>query len=181
MMTLVMGGSASGKSAFAEGLACEAAGEGLPLYYLATMKGGSPAAQARIERHLEQRAGKGFQTVEAPTLAALGQASLDPQGAALLDDLGNLVANEMFAGDVQRTADPEGLAGLIATELEKLSRRVAHLAVVADEVGMGGWHGDDGTRAWIECCGACCCKLASQAARVYQVTCGIATELKGRA
>ena len=47
----------------------------------------------RIDRHRQQRAGKGFQTVEAPVHLAEAAAALPPDGTALLECLSNLVAN----------------------------------------------------------------------------------------
>ena len=94
MLILVTGGSASGKSAHAERLLCEhAAGSRL---YLATMQPFGAAAQRRIARHRALRQGKGFETVERP----LGLAGLElPRryDGILLEDLGNLLANELFA------------------------------------------------------------------------------------
>ena len=58
MVTLVIGGAASGKSEFAEGLVL-AAGD-LPRYYIATMQPFDGECRARIRRHRATRAQKGF-------------------------------------------------------------------------------------------------------------------------
>ena len=94
MLILVTGGAASGKSAHAERLVCEAAPSSR--LYLATMQPFGAAAQARIARHRALRQGKGFETIERP----LGLQSLTlarQYDGMLLEDLGNLLANEMFA------------------------------------------------------------------------------------
>ena len=66
MLVLVIGGSASGKSAFAEDIAESIRDRGGNKYYLAFMKNDSEAAAKRIERHRMLRQGKGFVTLEIP-------------------------------------------------------------------------------------------------------------------
>ena len=67
MVALVIGGSGSGKSAWAEELACSLrAREGGPLLYLAAMDPAGEEGRRRVERHRALRAGKGFLTLERP-------------------------------------------------------------------------------------------------------------------
>ena len=95
MLVLVTGGAASGKSEHAEKIVCARAHSKL---YLATMQPFGKSARARIARHRKLREGKGFHTVER---------SLDLKGlqidrhydGILLEDLGNLLANEIFSPD----------------------------------------------------------------------------------
>lgn len=61
MNVLVTGGAASGKSAFAERLACSLSPKRT---YLATMRPQGAEAQRRIAKHRAQREGLGFCTVE---------------------------------------------------------------------------------------------------------------------
>ena len=65
MITLVIGGSGSGKSAYAEQMAVKAAGNG-SLYYVATMQVYDEEGKKKVERHQKMRAGKGFLTIEQP-------------------------------------------------------------------------------------------------------------------
>lgn len=66
MNVLVLGGAASGKSAFAEKTACARAKNcGSPLVYLATLNPASDGDTAeRIQKHRAARSDKGFVTVE---------------------------------------------------------------------------------------------------------------------
>ena len=181
MICLVYGPTASGKSAWAEDRACELAC-GAPLAYFATMRRGSGEAQARIEKHLAQRAGKDFVTYEIPTLMSLRDAPVGRDTCVLLDDVGNLVANEMF-GETPVAAPQEDAAEELAEEacrtLLELAGRVGSLVVVADAVGEAGWRGGEPTLSWIACCGAVCCKLAAAADEVVEVRDGLAMQIRG--
>ena len=98
MNFLITGGEASGKSAYAEKIALELAQtEQLPLFYVATLdkESGGDTAE-RIEKHKNMRAGKGFETIE--QTKNLKKLTLPQKnGVVLLEDLGNLCANELFS------------------------------------------------------------------------------------
>ncbi len=126
MHIFLTGPSASGKSALAEALAAALAREkNSPLVYLATMSARDPGSLRRVARHRAQRAGKGFETIERPL--ALDSLPLPAGAAVLLEDLGNLCANEFFA------PGGGGEAALLAG-LESLFSRVDDLVVVGNEV-----------------------------------------------
>ena len=91
MLTLVIGGSGSGKSSFGEKLAQESNSK---LYYLATMIPYGDEGKRRVERHLKLRKGKGFETIE--EYMDIGSIDIHYKSCVLLEDLTNLVANNMF-------------------------------------------------------------------------------------
>ena len=62
-MILVIGGSGSGKSAYAEKVALECQKEKRH-FYLATMHVFGEEGQKKVERHKRMRAGKGFVTID---------------------------------------------------------------------------------------------------------------------
>ena len=88
MLTLVLGGAASGKSACAESLVLKTS---LPRYYLATMQVWDAECAARVEKHRKMRAQKQFETLECPL--HLDRLALPGRGTVLLEDLGNLVSS----------------------------------------------------------------------------------------
>ena len=171
MRTLVIGGAASGKSAFAEQLCLEHGGRRV---YLATMEPGGAEAHARIERHRALRAGKGFETVERSVgLAALPNAQ---DATVLLECLGTLAANECFspagAGMAQALA-------AIDEGLRALEESCENLVVVTNDVFADGISYDPDTERYRAVLGQANAALAARFERVYEVTCGIAAAVKG--
>lgn len=95
MIVFVIGGSGSGKSAYAEKrlLAMEAEKK----HYIATMRVFDEEGKKRVEKHRTMRRGKGFLTIEKPI--DLGEIALDAGDAWMLECVSNLLANEMFTED----------------------------------------------------------------------------------
>lgn len=167
MFTLVIGGAASGKSEYAEGLIL--ASPHKPRYYIATMEPFGPEGQARIARHRELRRGKGFETVERYTdLAAL---RLPRRGAVLLECLGNLTANELYSPGGAGTV--EGAVSAVAGGVEALLPQCADLVVVGNEVCSGGRNYAGDTDSYLRALAAVNRLLAQRADRVCEVVCGI--------
>lgn len=176
MLTLVIGGSGSGKSEYAEQLAVNLAGETLR-YYLATMQIWDDECRARIERHRRQRAGRGFTTVEYPRgLSKIETAALDTCGTILLEDLGNLAANELYApGADLQTAEEAVLAGV-----EHLAAASRHLVIVSNEVCTGGANYAGDTELYLRLLGHLHQHIAQQADAVCEVVGGLPFYYKGR-
>lgn len=171
MLILITGGAASGKSAHAERLLCEkAAGARL---YLATMQPFGQAAQARIDRHRALRRGKGFETVERP-LDLAGLTLARRYDGILLEDLGNLLANEVFApGGAGDAAVGSILAGIV-----KLQTCCETLVIVSNEVFSDGLPYAAETVAYLETLGRLHQALAARADAVYESVCGILLPVK---
>jgi hypothetical protein len=91
MLTLVIGGAGSGKSAFAESLVLSLPGKRI---YLASMLARDAESKRRVERHRAQRRGKGFETLERGL--DLEHADIPEGTNLLLEDLSNLLANELY-------------------------------------------------------------------------------------
>lgn len=173
MTVLVAGGAASGKSAYAEGLLCKLS-KGAPRVYLATMKPFGKEAAARIEKHRAQRAGRGFDTVEC--YVNLREANIPPDSTVLLEDVGNLCANELF--------DPDGAGGgaadAVVRGVEALQKRCAALVIVSNEVLSGGTDYAGDTLRYLRVLGEVNRRLAALADNVCEVVCGIAEYYKGK-
>ncbi|HIR65042.1 MAG TPA: bifunctional adenosylcobinamide kinase/adenosylcobinamide-phosphate guanylyltransferase [Candidatus Faecousia faecigallinarum] len=127
MRALVLGGSKSGKSGLAQALACTLAGNG-PLYYWATMEPADGEDRQRIARHLADRAGLGFQTVEAGRDLIQALPQVPAQGTVLLDSVTALLANEMFS-PFNPAAPEKALRALLV-----LGRHCRHVLCVADDI-----------------------------------------------
>ena len=119
MLTLVLGGAASGKSEYAETLVLRSA---LPRYYLATMQVWDAECAARVEKHRKMRAAKQFETVKCPLHLDNVRELYDPAGAgdaasehilqgldALAVQCENLivVSNEVFSGGADYAGDTD--------------------------------------------------------------------------
>lgn len=118
MMILIIGGSGSGKSAFAEDLAETlfreetASGGQAHVYYLATMRVYDEEGRRRVERHRRLREKKGFFTIEQPCSIRKALEKMAPgKRIVLLECVGNLAANEMFSGEGSGAEAREEAAG----------------------------------------------------------------------
>jgi adenosylcobinamide kinase / adenosylcobinamide-phosphate guanylyltransferase len=121
MITLVLGGARSGKSAYAERLMGRLTS---PITYVATLQVGDDRdLSARVARHRQRRPAE-WRTVEAGLDLAGVVRSL--AGSMLLDSLGPWVAAH---GD-DTTADN-------ATLCRALTERTGDSVVVSEEVGLG--------------------------------------------
>lgn len=175
-MTLVVGGSGSGKSEFAENYIVTLAGA-MQKYYLATMQVYDEEGQRKIERHQRLRAGKGFQTIEQPRnlVQAIAQMQIGEK-AALLECMSNLVANEMFTEDGIRTEYE--VAEKIAAEVAKLKEQISPLVIVSNNVFEDGVEYEEGTMAYLRAIGAVNVALARMADEVIEVIAGIPIKIK---
>lgn len=173
MFTLVIGGSASGKSEYAEQLVTSSGV--FPRYYIATMQPFGEEGQTRIRRHRALRAQKRFETVERYT--GLSGLTLPHPGAALLECIGNLTANELFsesrAGEQTVSAVVNGVEGLI--------RSTKELVVVTNDVFSDGVVYDPSTENYRVKLAEINRALAARADRVVEVVCGLPLYLKGGA
>ena len=150
MLTLVLGGAASGKSEYAESLVLKTA---LPRYYLATMQV--------------------FTTVECPL--HLEQVQLPARGTALLEDLGNLTANELYSpGGAGKHAARAVLAGV-----EVVASQCENLVLVSNEVFSGGADYAGDTDQYLLALARVNNALAARADNVCRVVCGIPVYYKG--
>ena len=192
MTTLVTGGAASGKSEYAERLAetAQAAGRETPLWYIATMAAPDDESRDRVRKHRDRRAGKGYETVECPdgnALAAFAKClNADAEAVILLDDFGNLVANELFApkrvGEALGPMSDEQVTARVrplAESLELLHRKTGTLVLVTNDVFGDGPSDDSGVDNYLRCLAALDRMVAAFADNVCEVVAGLADYCKG--
>lgn len=91
MIIYIYGGVSSGKSEYAEELISREFNKKI---YLATMVNTDEYAGKRVEKHLLQREGKGFFTIEEPR--HIKDLNIDEDDNILLEDLTNLLSNNLF-------------------------------------------------------------------------------------
>jgi adenosylcobinamide kinase/adenosylcobinamide-phosphate guanylyltransferase len=189
MLHIVYGGSASGKSSYAESFAMSLQGEGR-LLYIATMypyKWNTteidPETMQRIERHRAMRADKGFDTVEC--YRHVEHIVAKRQDVLLLECMSNLLANEMYlepdsnaGSDMAETMSP--VSNKIVQALVNLSTRVQDVVIVTNDVFSDGGSltYDESTREYVKNLAEINCALARVAETVTEVVCGIPVIVK---
>ena len=190
MITLVLGGSGSGKSAYAEHLLDGKTNK----YYIATMQVYDAEGEKKVARHRRLRAGKGFVTIEQPRdigevdFSKRAQQAMEPPDragqnvterprCALLECMSNLVANEMFAENKIRLRDE--VTAQILDGIEALNSQLAHFLIVTNNVFEDGISYEETTAEYIEAMGQVNERLAAMADTVIEVVAGIPVVWKG--
>lgn len=177
-MTLIIGGSGSGKSAYAEDYMVSIS-EDRKKYYIATMQIYDEEGKRKVERHRMLRGGKGFSTIEQPVDIGKAAEKMEAEDrTALLECVSNLTANEMFSGEVPGTEEviTEKIVGGIAV----LNRELTHLVIVSNNVFEDGNVYDKTTTAYIRAMGRINQKLAEMADEVVEVVVGIPIVIKNK-
>jgi histidinol-phosphate/aromatic aminotransferase/cobyric acid decarboxylase-like protein/adenosyl cobinamide kinase/adenosyl cobinamide phosphate guanylyltransferase len=176
-LTLVIGGTRSGKSAHAERLA---RASGLPVRYVATADGADPGMGERIRAHAAGRPAD-WTTVEAG--ASLADALRDAAGTCvLLDGLGPWIASALHRAGAFEDPAPETLRRVADELLAQVDAAVrategAAAIVVAEQAGEGVLPPDAASRAWLDLLGEATQRFAAHAARVELVVAGRALAL----
>ena len=155
-LTLVIGGTRSGKSAHAERLALAT---GARVRYVATADSGDRSMADRVRRHRTRRPAS-WETVDAGDVLA---DAIDCEGVSLIDGLGVWIA-----GALQRNG------GGIAAEIDRVIERArrSEVIVVAEEAGQGLLPLDAVSRAWLDQLGDAVQRLSAAADRVDYVVAG---------
>ena len=152
MHIYISGGAKNGKSYYAQRQAQALAAGGRPLYYVATMLPTDDEDLARIARHLKEREGWGFETIEQSHHIEEVPAKADPDGVFLLDSVTALLANEMFASR-EPSADgglDSDAAARVADQLVRFLEETKDAVLVSDYIYGGGARYDEWTQAYME-------------------------------
>jgi histidinol-phosphate aminotransferase len=153
-LTVVIGGTRSGKSAQAERLALAAGG---PVRYVATADPADGSMAERIEAHAARR------PTEWETVVAGDDLAGTVAGVTLIDGLGTWIGGVLHRG-----------TGDVAAQVQRLieATRHADVIVVAEEAGQGMLPLDGLSRRWLDLLGESVQRLSAVADRVDYVVAG---------
>ena len=166
-LTLVIGGAASGKTAYAEDLV-KRSGRGR--IYLATAEAHDDEMRAKIDRHRGLR-GEGWQTIEEPLDLGRKLAGISGENAVLVDCATMWLSNRMLAETDLAEAEAELMAGLALC--------AAPVVMVTNEVGHSVVPENALARRFRDAQGRLNQKLAARAGLVVNVIAGLPMALKG--
>lgn len=165
MITLITGGSGSGKSAYAEKVVTQFGDR--TRIYIATMYPFDEESYQRIERHRAMRAEKQFMTVECYT--GLKQLQLPKASCVLLECMSNLVANEMF----QESGAGRDTVSEVLRGIQNLEKQTEELVIVTNEICSDGMEYDPETERYQKYLGVINQEIARLAGGVTEVVYGI--------
>lgn len=188
MITLIYGGSSSGKSSYAEDYVCKLNFKNR--YYLATMVAYDEESKERVKRHRDLRAGKDFVTLEhsiditeaIPEILTVDSgdfstdSSLPQEDIILLECMSNLVANEMFRDGQVFSSDY--CISKIIDDLKELHEKVSNIVIVTNNVFEDSTEYDEGTKDYLRALGKINQSISAMADEVYEVVVGIAIPVK---
>ncbi|MEG0829449.1 MAG: bifunctional adenosylcobinamide kinase/adenosylcobinamide-phosphate guanylyltransferase [Anaerovoracaceae bacterium] len=178
MNVFISGGCKNGKSYYAQELAREESlRQGVPLYYVATMIPTDGEDQARIARHLEERNGWGFTTLEQgrDIMDLLSRKDVESKGIFLLDSVTALLSNEMFPykEDVNLQAGKK-----VAEDLSKFAKMTGNTVFVSDFIYSDALAYDEWTEIYKKGLAHCDKTLAVICDKVIEVAYGSKYEYK---
>lgn len=130
MRIFITGGCKNGKSTLAQELAVRQKKGDRPLYYIATMEPVDQEDRLRIKRHIKDREGLGFLTLEQPRQIADILKKSNHFGSYLLDSTTALLANEMFSSE----GTDQNAILRISKEYMEILEQVDDLVIVSDYI-----------------------------------------------
>ena len=167
MTVFISGGAKCGKSSFAQDLAVTLAGNG-KRYYVATMIPTGEEDYDRIRRHIADRDGMGFETVECfKDIMTVAKSD----GTFLVDSVTSLVQNSLFPVDKNYEMDLNG-ANRCADALIQFARTVRHAVFVSDYIYSDAGRYSESTEMYRKCLADIDRRLAAVCDTVVEVSAG---------
>lgn len=170
MTYFISGGAKNGKSTLAQDLALALASGGKH-YYVATMISSGHEDDERIRRHIADRAGMGFETVECFKNILDCLSSADPNGTFLVDSVTALMQNALFPVEKNYEMDLDA-AKRCADELTEFAGAVKNAVFVSDYIYSDAEDFSQSTQAYRRCLAQADRRLASVCDTVIEVCAG---------
>ena len=170
MTYFISGGAKNGKSTLAQDLAVALA-KGGKHYYVATMISSGAEDDDRIRRHIADRDGMGFETVECfrNIMDCLKIANKD--GVFLVDSVTALIQNSLFPVEKNYEMDISA-ANRCADELVKFAGTVRHAVFVSDYIYSDAERYSESTEIYRKCLADIDRRLAKVCDTVIEVSAG---------
>ena len=172
MIVYIYGGVSSGKSEYAESLISEKFDKKI---YLATMENIGDYAGKRVQKHLLQRAGKGFFTVEEPR--HIKDLNVNFEDNILLEDLTNLLSNNIFDKNGMKSGSKE-ITEAIFSDIIELEKRCNSLFIVGNDIFSTKRNQSKELDMFIDCLFSLHQKIIDNANRVVEVIYGLPYDRK---
>lgn len=149
MTVFISGGAKNGKSGFAQDLAVSLA-QGGKHYYVATMIPVDDEDRARIAKHVADRDGLGFETIECGTNILSCLETADCSGVFLLDSVTALLQNAMFPAEKNYAMDLDA-AEQCARDVVAFAGSVSNAVIVSDYIYSDAQRYDEITESYRRC------------------------------
>lgn len=174
MTVFISGGAKNGKSTLAQKLTVSLA-DGGKHYYVATMISSGAEDDERIRRHVADRAGLGFETVECfRDILSI----VDENGTFLVDSVTALIQNALFPVEKNYEMDLAA-AERCADDLVTFAASVKHAVFVSDYIYSDAQRYDEGTEMYRRRLASIDRRLAAVCDTVVEVTAGQHIVYKG--
>ena len=170
MTYFISGGAKNGKSTLAQDLSVALA-KGGRLYYVATMISTGAEDDDRIRRHIADRDGMGFETVECFRNIMECLKTADKNGVFLVDSVTALIQNSLFPIEKNYEMDLEA-ANRCADELVAFAHTVRHAVFVSDYIYSDAEAFSESTEAYRKCLADIDRRLAKVCDTVIEVSAG---------
>lgn len=170
MTCFISGGAKNGKSSLAQAIAVALA-KGGKRYYVATMIPTGEEDQERIRRHIADRDGLGFETVECSKNVMSCLKTADRNGTFLVDSATALLQNAMFSVEKNCEMDLEA-AYRCADALAAFAKTVRHAVIVSDYIYSDAERYSESTEAYRKCLADIDRRLACVCDTVIEVAAG---------
>ncbi|MBQ8358389.1 MAG: bifunctional adenosylcobinamide kinase/adenosylcobinamide-phosphate guanylyltransferase [Oscillospiraceae bacterium] len=168
MTYFISGGAKCGKSSLAQNIAVALGGKH---YYVATMIPTGEEDDQRILRHIADRDGMGFETVECFHNIMDCLDTADKDGVFLVDSVTSLIQNSLFPVEKNYEMDLES-ARRCADELIEFAGTVRHAVFVSDHIYSDAERYSESTEMYRKCLAGIDRRLARVCDTVIEVSAG---------